>query len=46
MKVFELMEILKNCDGDEEVKLRAVTVKRVVEAKSVDIYGDEIIINS
>lgn len=46
MIVSELMEILKNCDGDEVVKLRAVTVKKDPEAVSVDIYGDEIIINS
>lgn len=46
MIVSELMEILKKCKGDEEVKLRAVTVRKEPEAVSVDIYKNEIVINA
>lgn len=46
MKVSELMEILKNCNGNEIVKLHSVTVKKEPEAVSVDIHSDDIVINS
>ena len=46
MTVQELLAILRSCDGDETVSVRVGQKRFEIESDDVDIYGDEIIINT